>query len=288
MGGTGGMAACAPPTVTLPAGADSVFGTMIQFNDNGGWCWYQDERAVVDTKANKLVIGDDGERRRPATATNEAVVYDIATNTGEAIHAAVVAVDDQRRRSQLARAPDPARRQVPREVVRPPRRLPQPLQHLRRHGLGRGEEDRLGAVGCPWAGAATNMVTYSNPWYIGSSIFSMVRSVGTDPAFLTSTNDGQTWSYYGRLTSSQQVGYVAGYFKYWGDNTGRIDFLGTEAHPRDNDNSLWHGYIQGGKVYNSVGTLDSLVQGQQRDHHQRQEHHHVHAGLQDRRRWSRA
>ena len=51
-----------------------------------------------------------------------------------------------------------------------------------------------------------------------------------------------------------QVGYVAGYYKYWGNNTDRLDFFGTEAHPRDNDNSLYHGYIQGGKIYNSKGT----------------------------------
>jgi len=83
----------------------------------------------------------------------------------------------------------------------------------------------------------------------------MVRSVATDPAALLSTDNGQTWSYNGKLASSKQVGYVAGYFKYWGDNTGRIDFNGTEAHPRDNDNNLWSGYVQGGNVYNSTGTM---------------------------------
>ena len=51
------------------------------------------------------------------------------------------------------------------------------------------------------------------------------------------------------------MGYVAGYYKYWGNNTDRIDFVGTEGHPRDVDNNLWHGYIQGGKVYNSAGTV---------------------------------
>jgi hypothetical protein len=98
------------------------------------------------------------------------------------------------------------------------------------------------------------MVTYSNPWSIGSSIYSPVRSVGTDPAVLTSADDGQTWSYYGRLMSTKQTGYVAGYFKYWGNNTDRVDFVGTEAHPRDADTSLYHGYVSGGKVYNSTGT----------------------------------
>jgi hypothetical protein len=51
------------------------------------------------------------------------------------------------------------------------------------------------------------------------------------------------------------MGYVAGYYKYWGNGTDRIDFVGTEAHPRDNDNNLWHGYIKGGKTYNSAGTV---------------------------------
>jgi len=62
------------------------------------------------------------------------------------------------------------------------------------------------------------------------------------------------------LMSTQQVGYVAGYFKYWGNNTDRIDFVGTEAHPRDFDTSLYHGYISGGKVYKSDGTvLDQML-----------------------------
>jgi hypothetical protein len=100
------------------------------------------------------------------------------------------------------------------------------------------------------------MITYSNPWYMGTTIYSAVRSVDTDPSFLTSTNDGASWTWLGRLTSSPQVGYVAGYFKYWGNNTDRIDFVGTEAHPRDADTSLYHGYVKGGQVFNSMDTVE--------------------------------
>ena len=85
-------------------------------------------------------------------------------------------------------------------------------------------------------------------------IYAGVRSVDTSPAFLTSADNGANWSYYGRLTTTPQMGYVAGYYKYWGDNVGRIDFVATEAHPRDVDTNLFHGYIQNGKVYNSAGT----------------------------------
>src|SRR5262245_19336514 len=60
-GGSGGAAGsvaevCAPPTVTL-AGSDAVVGELIQFNDNGSWTWFSDERVVVDAAHGKLVIG---------------------------------------------------------------------------------------------------------------------------------------------------------------------------------------------------------------------------------------
>jgi hypothetical protein len=36
---------------------DIVHGNIIQFNDNGAWCWYQDERSVIDTSGGELVVG---------------------------------------------------------------------------------------------------------------------------------------------------------------------------------------------------------------------------------------
>jgi hypothetical protein len=48
---------------------------------------------------------------------------------------------------------------------------------------------------------------------------------------------------------------VAGYYKYWGNGVDRIDFVGTEAHPRDFDNNLYHGYVKGRKSYDSGNTM---------------------------------
>jgi hypothetical protein len=224
---------------------------MITFNDNGGWCWYQDERAVVDAKAKKLVIGSvafGGSRN----GNIEAVIYDIAGGkAGSPAKLGNISVDDHN---------------APGIVVTPGGNYVAMFAGHRvdcyshwsvYNGTSWSAEKKFDWApdGCPWAGASTNMITYSNPWYMGSAIYSMVRSVGTDPAVLTSTDDGQSWSYYGRLMSTKQTGYVAGYFKYWGNNTDRVDFVGTEAHPRDADTSLYHGYVQDGKVYNSTGTV---------------------------------
>jgi hypothetical protein len=96
-------------------------------------------------------------------------------------------------------------------------------------------------------------VTYNNLWNMTAEnkIYNIVRSVDTSPNILVSSDNGASWSYGGRLTFSPTVGYVAGYYKYWGNGVDRIDFMGTEAHPRDSDTSLYHGYIKGGKSYNS-------------------------------------
>jgi hypothetical protein len=254
----GGVAACAAPTVNL-SGADAVVGSLITFNDNGGWCWYQDERAVVDTNANKLIIGTtaSGGTRN---GQNEAVIYDLGTKmaTRYTLPSSLSTnnVDDHNSPALLIR---PDGKYL---AMWSGHRVDCLSRYSIFDGTAWSAEKTFDwtPIGCPWAGAATNMITYSNPWYIGGTIFSAVRSVATDPGVLSSTDNGMTWTYYGRLTSSPQVGYVAGYYKYWGDNTGRIDFLGTEAHPRDYDNSLYHGYIQGGQVYNSTGTaLDTSL-----------------------------
>jgi hypothetical protein len=100
-----------------------------------------------------------------------------------------------------------------------------------------------------------------------SKIYNFVRSVDTSPNILVSSDSGATWTYGGRLTSTPTVGYVAGYYKYWGNQVDRIDFFGTEAHPRDFDNNLYHGYIKGGKSYDSKdvekdGNLSDSMQPQ--------------------------
>lgn len=51
------------------------------------------------------------------------------------------------------------------------------------------------------------------------------------------------------------VGYVSGYFKYCDNGVDRIDFIGTETHPRDSSTSMWHGYIKNGESFKSDGTL---------------------------------
>ena len=149
--GTRGRVAWPParrPTVTLPSGNDAVVGTKIQFNDNGGWCWYQDERAVVD----KTRRTSSSSRRRRAAAPATA---------GRSRH--LQSRDQHGKRFMLPSTLSTSNvddHNSPALLIRPDGKY---LAMWSGHrvdcisrtsifngtGLGRGEEDRLGAVRLP-------------------------------------------------------------------------------------------------------------------------------------------
>ena len=77
---------------------DLVKGNLIQFNDNGLWCWYQDERAVVDINNGKLIIGSDayggGVGGSPRNGAIEAVIFDLQTGMSTRYELAKMGCDD--------------------------------------------------------------------------------------------------------------------------------------------------------------------------------------------------
>jgi len=253
-GGSGGAAVCAPPTVNL-TGADAVAGTLITFNTNGGWCWYQDERAVVDTTKGKLIVGSVAS----PSGNIEAVIYDIAAGTKTSpAKLGTLSIDDHNAAALNIR---PDGKYVATWATH---RSDCNTYYSIYDGSSWAAQKTFdwSSQGCPWDGDNTHKITYNNLWYLDGKLIDVARSVGTSPNLIASSDDGATWAYYGRLTYTPLTGYVAGYYKYWGNNTDRVDFLGTEAHPRDNDNSLWHGYMSGGKIYKSDGTVvDSALAG---------------------------
>ena len=66
---------------------DLVKGNLIQFNDNGAWCWYQDERAIVDITGNKIIMCSDasanGVGGSPRSGDLECVMFDLQTRTNK-------------------------------------------------------------------------------------------------------------------------------------------------------------------------------------------------------------
>ena len=74
-----------------------------------------------------------------------------------------------------------------------------------------------------------------------------------DPNYMFSEDNGKTWKYGGRLLYGRD-GYSP-YLKYAYDGKGTIHFVTTEDHPRNFDNSLYHGYLRDGTIFTWGGML---------------------------------
>jgi hypothetical protein len=111
-------------------------------------------------------------------------------------------------------------------------------------------------------GGSNFQTTYSNLHYLSAEnrMYNFVRGNNKSPNIMVSTDMGDTWSYGGQLTRNNGVGYNNGHYRYSENGIDRIEILFTEYHPRDFYTSIYHGYIQGGRSYNSDGALaDSSI-----------------------------
>jgi hypothetical protein len=237
---------------------DIVNGNLIQFNDNGAWCWYQDERAVIDTTGRKLIVGsiasDSGCGNSPRFGDVEAAVFDLQSMTGKR--------DILRQGGGQFYCDD---HHAPGLLVRPDGKytafyaahfgLQSSFFRIYDAGVWGTEYEFNWNDSIP--GGSDYQTTYSNLYYLSDEgrMFNFSRgNDGGSPNFMYSDNGGDRWAYGGQLTAGIGVGgYTKGYYKYWGNGVDRIDFICTETHPRNYNTSIYHAYIQNGKVFNSLG-----------------------------------
>jgi hypothetical protein len=252
-------ASAMPPGPSAPR--DLVSGNLIQFNDNGAWCWYQDERAVVDTARGKLIAGymENGAGFGGSNVDGHvsATIFDLNNGTGAKyvlrnILLSYGGADDHN---------------APAFVVRPDGKYVALY-------TGHNNDDYsfwriYDPVTDTWSdeqafdwntqpGGADFPTTYSNPYYLAAEnrLYNFSRGNGHGGQnIMLSTNLGDAWSYGGQLTTNGNIGYVNGYFKYSGNGVDRVDFICTEYHPDDFNTSIYHGYVSNGMTFRSDGTL---------------------------------
>jgi hypothetical protein len=256
--GSGGMTGsgfvtCPYTAPADPTGMNATVGTVTLFNNNGAWTWYSDERAIVDKAKGKILVSSDANAQGPGGSGRDGnvdvVTYDIATSmAGSPFVLGDLAPDDHNNAALLIKADG-------NYLAFWAGHNENCNSYWRNHNgtsWGASQTFSWSSRGCPFENG--RQITYNNLWNMTAEnkIYNFVRSVGTSPNLLVSSDNGMTWTYGGRLSSTPTVGYVAGYYKYWGNQVDRIDFLATEAHPRDNDNSLYHGYLKGGRTYTST------------------------------------
>jgi BNR repeat-containing family member len=261
----GGPGTPPPPPPPVQAG-DFVTGNLIQFNDNGNWTWYCDERSVIDKARGRIIVGSDGNGAGVGgSARNGAIevaMFDLQTGIPTRttlLPSGTLGADDHN---------------TPGLMVWPDGKyLAQWTGHnqnfLTYFSIFDGTNwnpyttfdwQTLGAT-------SSEMASYSNPHYLPAEgrTYTFVRSLDIKSMnLLLSTNEGSTWTYYGKLNRSYPgSGYNPGYYRFCDNGQDRIDFICTERHPRDTlvtnnylrFTSIYHGYISNGMSFKSDGTV---------------------------------
>src|SRR6184192_3785946 len=245
----------------LPAGttdaypANYVAATLVQLNDNGAWSWFMDPRVFVND--SKLIIGsvraigsNQANVSDPRSGNVEVSIYDIASGTAQTvgIHPHLEQDDHD----------------APAFYVRPPGRY---LAVYSMHARERRMYYRVSEPHNPlaWSAAksvetpgddavyAGNNATYANLFRMPNGrLYNFIRAFHHDPNYMYSDDEGETWKYGGRWLYGK--GGYSLYLKYAYDGKGTIHFIATEDHPRNFDNSLYHGYVRDGAMYRTDGT----------------------------------
>jgi len=235
-----------------------VRGEFHELNDNGAWSWFMDERAIVE--AGRLVVGSV---RASGTFTNnsdpgwgnvELAIFDLKSRKSQVVVLHEKFEQDDHNAPGLLvlgdgryLAPFSKHNQEPRVHFRISKNPHDPFEWQ--------PETELVTPGAKgnWTG---DNFTYANPFRLtgeNGRIYLLHRGVTQDPNYLVSDDDGRTWRYGGKLYIGRR-GYSP-YTKYASNGRDTIHFVATEDHPRNYDNSLYHGFIRAGKIFASDGAF---------------------------------
>jgi hypothetical protein len=223
---------------------------VITFKENGSWCWFQDERAIIHN--NWLIFGSVADRYgkngEAVDGNIDVTTFDLETNTHLGTYTLFErSVADDHNAPGFLALPDG-------------RLLSVYTQHnedsLIRYRISKKNsalewEPELNVRG-------SDKVSYSNLHFIPSDnngkgrIYDFYRGKDRSPYYIFSDDFGNSWQSGNRMINFE---LQWPYAKYASDGESKIHFVTTESHPRFWDCSIYHGYFENGKVYTSDGKL---------------------------------
>ncbi len=243
---------------------DRVDGTLITFNPDGAWSWFQDERVIVVN--GKILLGSVASQTQ-----GNLPIANFDRNPGD-IHATTFdPATGKRSYIELHDQLEYDDHNAPAFVRRPDGRI---LTAYSKHTTGNfiyfrttvnpndtsswGPETTFTRTDVDATGG--NDVTYNNLHYLPAEgtgqgrIYDFFRSrtaISWDRHCIYSDDLGTNWIYGGRLTGQSNV-TVRPYTKYADNGSNRIYFITTE---NNGGPSIWSGYVEGGKVFRMNGTV---------------------------------
>ncbi len=243
---------------SLPAAVD-----VTTFNDDGGWCWFQDERAVVDG-SHLLIASVASGRHDPARQGDiEVVSYNLGTGklTRFELHDRLV----RKFRGRIAQDDHNA----PALLVRPDGRyLAVYSDHggenriyyrvsVRPHDASAWEQEQV------FIPSPSSRVTYANLHFLAQEnppsgrIYNFFRGYNNTnkPSYAWSDNHGASWTMGGVFLDFPDQVPRRPYVKYASNGRDTIHMLYTESTPYSFDTSIYHLYYRNGMLYRSDGKL---------------------------------
>ncbi|SMP75456.1 BNR repeat-containing family member [Neorhodopirellula lusitana] len=217
------------------------------FMTEGGWCWYQDPRAILHD--GKVFIGSvQGTGAGPALVG----VYD---------------VDNDQPLGTVTMHPrfDGDDHNSPVFHVCPDGRV---LAVYARHNRDRFHHSRYASPATPleWSDEVRHERVMSNPkdnvTYMNlhemeseGALYLFFRGINFDPTFVTSKDHGESWSDPVHFFKSEVGGRHRPYARYAGNDKDTVHVAITDAHPRDFGNSIYYFQFRNGSFYTADNKL---------------------------------
>jgi hypothetical protein len=223
------------------------------FMREGGWCWFQDPRAII----------------------HDETVY-IGSVQGNGSGPALVGVYDLRNQKPLGRVvmQDNFRHDDHNSPVFHVRPDGSVLAIYALHGNNRNHYYRISDPGNPlnWSQEMTythdypgaGNVTYMNLYEMKreGKLYNFFRGIDWNPCFITSMDHGRTWGEPTHFIASELEGKHRPYSRYAGNGSDTVHVSFTDGHPRNFGNSLYYAAFRGGNFYRADGQLlKSLERG---------------------------
>lgn len=221
--------------------------TFTVFMKDGGWCWFQDPRAIIHDK--KLFIGSvKGHGSGPALVG----IYDLVKKKS----LGTVLMQDKFDRDD---------HNSPVFHVRPDGSV---LATYAKHHRDRYHYSRISDPTDPlkWGDEfkhlrtspkSVDRVTYMNLYDLKKEgkLYNFYRGIDFNPTFVTSTDHGLTWGEPVHFVKSEVNGRHRPYARYAGNGEDTVAVSITDAHPRDYGNSIYYFAFRDGKFYRADGTV---------------------------------